>query len=142
MPAEKDISPEEELGRVLSNPDHIRALRRGRIPSNAFYHGGRTEVSVQRLCCCPVPESIRQAKLAIGTRPFLGWAVVSARAALREGCSVRATPTDVNPCHADIVFPPGAADNKTILWHAQRLARRAYWREPPTTQGSDLLPGD
>lgn len=126
------IFPEEQLGRVLSNPEHRLTLSQGRIPSNAFYHRCNTEVSAQRLYCCPLSESVRQARLAIGpSRPFLGWAVVRARDASVDGGSVRATPTDLNPCHADIVFPPCATEKKANLRYAQELARKAHWKRPP-----------
>lgn len=67
-------------------------------------------------------------------RRFFGWAEVTVSDAERDGRTVRATPTEENPYHADIHLNL-EADRGDERWkaeqevHAIRLAERAKWRE-------------
>lgn len=73
-------------------------------------------------------------------RQFFGWAEVSVLDAERDGRTVRATPTEENPYHADIHLNLGLergderwkAEQKA---HAIQLARRAEWRDGPDDEG-------
>ena len=67
-------------------------------------------------------------------RTFYGWAVVTASEVIEEGCDVEAAPETNNDWHAHIVMPrPAAIDDDVHDEHAGQLARRAVWKEIPTT---------
>lgn len=65
---------------------------------------------------------------------FFGWAEVTVSDAKQDGRTVRATPTEENPYHADINLNLGV-ERGDERWrakqkvHAIQLARRAKWRE-------------
>jgi hypothetical protein len=66
-----------------------------------------------------------------GKRTFYGWAVLSVDSAERMGRTVRATPLDDNPYHADIDLhlAKGAEQRDDRTEHAKDLAERAHWKE-------------
>ena len=136
MTAGDDIAPGEHLGRgVFSRRDAERA-RRGKVRLNVFLEReGNPRLSVDRLDVAPAAEAVAVAGRVAAARgkPFCGWAVVTAAAAARNGRQVEATPQLDNPCHADIVLPrPAVEDREEQKRHAQELADASVWRERDT----------
>ena len=98
-------------------------------------------LSVDRLDLAPLGELTdiqrRNGQRRTPPRRFYGWGVVTRRDAEINGRTVHATPTEENPCHADIRIPHrGGAEEQApfernlLRIHAEQLAKAADWLEP------------
>ena len=133
MTVSDDIEDRENLGRRLFSKRRRDRARRGRIPLDVFLERlGTIRISVDRLDLSSPLEATAIADRAAKARskPFYGWAVVTARQAGAKGRRVEASPQPDNPYHADVVLPDVAReDQDKQKRHAQELAKGAAWQE-------------
>ena len=68
-----------------------------------------------------------------GGKVFQGWAILTVNDAEAEGRSVRESPIESNPFHADIWLNlPDEGNRRDIQKkHSVDLAARAFWEDPP-----------
>lgn len=109
----------------------------GRIKYRAFLKKGEAELSVDVLDVLPEFDLVglcdRKAQSRGTNRTFYGWAEVRVQR-VEEKCNMKvvSTPTDENPCHADIVFPEQVvADEIKHTNLAHYLAEQSRWRRRP-----------
>ena len=134
MTPSDQIAPGETLGRrVVSKSRSKRASLRGTIQHDIFQPPvGEREISVDRLdwMTAEAATGIAERASAARGKPFYGWAVIEAGRAQANGRQTVATPQPDNPCHADIVLPPSASEDRDERKrHQQDLADEACWRE-------------
>ena len=137
-PALDSIANSEKLGREEQSQSNAkRAFRRlktegkARVPVSKFMPPKNTnDVSVNRMDLAAVVTlaelGSRNARKAGKT--FWGWYTLTAREIEEVGCTVKASPLDDNPFHADIVLPVplDAEDRKDDLTeYARDLAYHA-----------------
>ena len=128
-----DIASGEHLGRGVFSSRHRDRARRARVPHHVFLEiAGEARLSVDRLDVASPEEAIEIAQDVATSRnaTFYGWAVVTVEQAYDNGRRVIATPQLHNRCHADIVLPdPAVEDREEQKRHAQELADSSIWRE-------------
>lgn len=128
------VGETETLGRhVFSRRAAARFRRRkGRVAHRTFLDPERDGlISVDRLDLgLETPAALARVAAAQRSGPFQGWATVVASSAASKGRTVRASPTEENPQHGDIVLPT-RGDYGAMVGHAQELAEMAGFCEPP-----------
>ena len=119
----------EQLGRRIFSRKAAARAHRGRILPKIF-KSGTVLISVDRISAAPLEDVEQAARRASGDRSnsLEGWAVVRCVVVRESGRRVRATPTDANPYHADVVLPlKDSSDRRLLDQHAQDLAKAAKW---------------
>jgi hypothetical protein len=132
------LAPHDPLGRGVFSSAEAKRWRRGADGGDTRTFTGATgesSLSVDRLghASDEVMTAIgdRIAAGREGKRTFYGWAVLSVDSAERMGRTVRVTPLDDNPYHADIDLhlSEGAEQRDDRIEHVKDRADRAQWKE-------------
>jgi hypothetical protein len=128
------------LGRGVFSGGQAKRWRRGSEGGdrNTFIGGEKDpSLSVDRLGYASdehmtaIGDRIANKRRREVSRTFYGWAVVTVEHASNKGRSVRASPQDDNPYHADVDLhlPEGAERREAQIEHAVDLAAGAVWKE-------------
>lgn len=92
------------------------------------------DISVDRLSYLTLEEATELVKERIRVGSFRGWAVIPAMQVPGNGRDVKATPTETNPAHADIVLPTSTITNDDDRKeHLVELAERSCWLDASTS---------
>jgi hypothetical protein len=140
------LTPHDPLGRGVFSSAEAKRWRRGADGgvTRTFDEPGQPSLSVDRLGHASddvmTAIGVRIAAGREGNRNFYGWAVVSVDSAERMGRTVRVTPLDDNPYHADIDLnlSEGADQRDDRIEHVKDLADRAQWKERCRGNDADL----
>ena len=135
------ICQSENIARAITTSTEARHARNGNVPASVFTYYGHSEISVDRIDRMEEREAVRHgdgiAARRGANRTFYGWAVMTVETAREEGCDAEEAPEPDNDWHAHIVMPqPAAFDDNLHDEHAGKLARRAIWREKPSTDAN------
>ena len=126
------ISKTDKLGREeRSQSGARRAFRQRLAPASRFMSPkDSNEISVNRMDLAPIAtmaELGRRNALPSG-KSFWGWYTLTAGDVEAIGCSVKPSPSDDNPYHADILIPvPFDAEERrdAVVEYARDLAYQA-----------------
>ncbi len=109
------IAKGDRLGREeRSQSDAKRSFRRlkkegkARVPVSKFRPPKNSnEISVNRMDLAPVAKmaELGMRNASLSEKLFWGWYILTAEDIEGVGCSVKSSPSDDNPYHADIVIP-------------------------------------
>lgn len=139
----KSINDDDLLGRAIFSSRQKKQALSGHIRHDIFLEKQENHsLSVDRFGFCSEAELTdiqdKNAELRSKTeskqRSFYGWARIAAIIARFNGRTVRSTPLENNPYHADINLPEGI-DKDDQKEHAKELASNAEWA-PRFNKGS------
>jgi hypothetical protein len=128
------VAAQETLGRGIFDSRKAAQAGRGKIPPRAFRERiGIRELSVDRLAFGHHGEIAQIHDTERSGQQFYGWAKITVNDASGSGRKVIASPTGLNPYHAEIILPEMVdvdADEEQNQ-HALSLAMRAVWLPRP-----------
>ena len=126
----ENIKDDDLLGRAVFSSRRMKRAKKGFVDFHAFFRKGSNNISVDRFGFCSdktlTKIQNKNAKLRVQDDKcsFYGWlqmTVNTARGVEKER-TVKATPTQDNPYHADIVLPNTVTDDFERKAHAKEIA--------------------
>ena len=134
----------ENLGRsVFSSEQAKKAKRHQPIPKVFLVREEDDRISMDRMDKASVFDlaaiAISRGQSRNPARNFYGWGVLTIIDAAHNGRSLKFTPIESNPYHAEICLNLPADCNRKELQmvHALELAAHAKWKDAPATEKSE-----
>ena len=125
--------PCEHIGRRVFYRSDVKRTKKRSAVSVFLEREGEPCLSTDRLSLCPLEEISEIAETESKNRDgkFRGWAKITAAKAGEDNRHVKASPTNGNKYHADIVLPEDAVTERIEQrWHARRMALAAEFKDP------------